>query len=338
MARKKVTINDIAEMAAVSKTTVSRYLNGHFDRMSAATRQRIARVIADTHYQASFQARGLTSHRSHLVGMVVANMENIFSSILFCGADEVFEQDGYQIVLMNSNNLASREKEQIQRLIQLQVDGIILQPISRQAAAYQYLADSGIPVVLVDRPLDDDPYGWPVVKSDNYRYSKMLSDYLVHQGYQRIIVVNENIDDNNARHQRYQGVLDATAGTDCQVELPSFKASASNSQLYASFSQVDGWLDPHTVLYMLKGTDLMRVMKVLAEYNVRIPEDMGVTAFDDWDWATLTQPQITTIQQDPRTLGKLAAQQMLNLVTNQPVEQLTMVDCSFQIRNSLRTK
>lgn len=338
MAKKRVTINDIAQQADVSKTTVSRYLNGHFDRMSSATRQRIARVIKQTHYQASFQARSLTNQRSHLVGMVVADVENIFSSILFRGADEIFSRAGYQIVLMNSDNSADREREQLQRLLQLQVDGIILQAISRHAADYQYLEESGIPVVLVDRELDENPAGWPVVRSDNYRYSRMLCDYLVHQGYQKIIVINQDVEANNARRQRYQAALDAVKGTDCQVELPAFDPGENNSQLYANFSQLPGWLNPRTVLYMLKGTDLMRVMKVLAQYNVHIPEELGVTAFDDWDWATLTQPQITTIQQDPRQLGTVAANKIMALLSDQPVPPLTNVDCRFQVRHSLKTK
>ncbi|WP_102280554.1 LacI family DNA-binding transcriptional regulator [[Lactobacillus] timonensis] len=338
MAKKRVTINDIAQQADVSKTTVSRYLNGHFDRMSSATRQRIARVIKQAHYQASFQARSLTNQRSHLVGMVVADVENIFSSILFRGADEIFSRAGYQIVLMNSDNSADREREQLQRLLQLQVDGIILQAISRHAADYQYLEESGIPVVLVDRELDENPAGWPVVRSDNYRYSRMLCDYLVHQGYQKIVVINQDVEANNARRQRYQAALDAVKGTGCQVELPAFDPGENNSQLYANFSQLPGWLNPRTVLYMLKGTDLMRVMKVLAQYNVHIPEDLGVTAFDDWDWATLTQPQITTIQQDPRQLGTVAANKIMALLSDQPVPPLTNVDCRFQVRHSLKTK
>lgn len=128
MAKQYTTINDIAHAAGVSKTTVSRYLNGHFERMSEQTRQKIAQIIEETGYQANSQAQALSHRQSHLIGMVVADIENIFSSLLFKGADQVLEAADYSIMLMNANNSATLERRQLERLIKLRVDGVLLQP------------------------------------------------------------------------------------------------------------------------------------------------------------------------------------------------------------------
>lgn len=128
MAKQYTTINDIAHAAGVSKTTVSRYLNGHFERMSEQTRQKIAQII-----------------------------ENIFSSLLFKGADQVLAAADYSIMLMNANNSATLERRQLERLIKLRVDGVILQPSLMNADTYQLLADAQVPTI--DRKVT--PAKWP---------------------------------------------------------------------------------------------------------------------------------------------------------------------------------
>lgn len=157
LAKQYTTINDIAHAAGVSKTTVSRYLNGHFERMSEQTRQKIAQIIEETGYQANSQAQALSHRQSHLIGMVVADIENIFSSLLFKGADQVLAAADYSIMLMNANNSATLERRQLERLIKLRVDGVILQPSLMNADTYQLLVDAQVPTI--DRKVT--PAKWP---------------------------------------------------------------------------------------------------------------------------------------------------------------------------------
>ncbi|WP_143875838.1 LacI family DNA-binding transcriptional regulator, partial [Oenococcus oeni] len=145
---------------------VSRYVNGKYGKMSSKTRQKIQQAIKDVDYHVNRQAQMLKRQNSHLIGVVVADVENFFSSLLFKGADQVLSDIGFQIILMNSNNSQLKEQRQIERLLELQVDGIILQPIGQLAVDYEFLKKQNVPTVIVDRKIE--PEIWPEIVTDNY--------------------------------------------------------------------------------------------------------------------------------------------------------------------------
>lgn len=332
--KKRLTISEIAKMAGVSTATISRYLNGHFEKMSDETRVKVQNVINDTGYRINRQAQSLKKQTTYLIGVVVADIENIFSSILFKGVDKIFEQHGYQILLMNSDNSGDREHDQLQRLLDLQVDGIILQPIHNNSASYQFIKDSDTPMVIVDRKTT--PRIWAEVTTDNYGYSKMLSDLIIRMGYKRIISISEPLTDNEVRMERYQAVQEAAKGTDVIVDSIEITENTSDELIYNQIMQKTDSLKVKAVVYALKGTVLIRVMKLLSKFHILIPKDIGITAFDDWDWAQLMQPEITTVQQNPKKMGQKSAEILINLISNQPiVEKTTLVESDLKIRNSI---
>ncbi|KRM47451.1 PurR family transcriptional regulator [Lentilactobacillus parabuchneri DSM 5707 = NBRC 107865] len=331
---KRLTISEIARMAGVSTATVSRYLNGHFDKMSDETRTKVQQIISDTNYHINLQAQSLKNQTTHLIGMVVADIENIFSSILFKGSDKVFEQHGYQILLMNSDNSIKREHNQLQRLLDLQVDGIILQPISTDPKNYEFIRIADTPIVIVDRKINQE--NWPEVSTDNYGYSKVLSELIIRMGYKRIITISEPLSDNEVRMDRYQAVQDAAKGTNVIVDRIEIDTETTDDFIYSQIMKKTDALKSKSVIYALKGTVLMRVRKLLSKFHILIPKDIGVTAFDDWDWAQLMQPQITTIQQNPKKMGEKSAEILINILSGNPLSQKTvLVESELKIRNSL---
>lgn len=328
------TINDIAQLTGVSKTTVSRYLNGRYGKMSATTRTKIAQAITETGYHVNRQAQAITKKQTFVIGVIVADVENIFSSMLFKGADAVFENQQYQLMLMNSDNSVTRERAQIERLLSLRVDGLILQPMSKHAADYQILLDNHVPTVMVDRQVDQP--SWPMVVTDNYHYSKLLVDYMLRLHYQKVIIVSEAVDDNTARQSRYQAVRDSCNKQGVPFELIEIDAATSDDALYTQLVTVTDDFQLKAAVYALKGTLLMRIVRILATYSVTVPQSIGVAAFDDWDWATLTTPQITTIQQNPQLMGQRAAEVLLTSLADVGVEPTTVqVPSEFIVRQSL---
>lgn len=332
--KKRYTISEIAKLADVSTATVSRFLNGHYKKMTNETRDKIQKVISDTGYHINRQAQSLKIQSTHLIGVVVADIENIFSSILFKGADEIFEANGYQILLMNSDNSTKREHEQLQRLLDLQVDGIILQPMSDQASDYEYLKQNDTPIVIVDRKIS--PQVWPEVTTDNYAYSKVLAQLMIRMGYAQILVVSEPLADNAVRIDRFQAVKDAAQGTNTRVNHIELTNKMAKELLYSQLMTQTDNFTVKTAIYCLKGTVLMKIRTLLAEFHIAIPNEVGLTAFDDWNVAELMQPQITTIQQQPKLMGKKAAQVMIQSFSNETdLPKLIQVDSQLMVRHSL---
>ena len=127
---KKLTIKDIAELAQTSKTTVSFYLNGKYEKMSQETRDKIKRVIEETNYKPSIVARSLNSKRTKLIGVLIGDITNSFSNQIVKGIEDIAHQNGYQVMIGNSNYNQESEDKYIESMLLLGVDGFIIQPTS----------------------------------------------------------------------------------------------------------------------------------------------------------------------------------------------------------------
>lgn len=149
--RKKVTIVDVAELAGVSKTTISRYLNGKYEYMSEQSRARIAEVIEELGYRPSLLARSLKSQYRYVLGVVAADITDPYCAKLLKGIAERCSQCGYRILFGDSAGDSSKEQEYIQDMLDQSVDGILLDPIDRKTALLWELGDNEGKLVVMDR-------------------------------------------------------------------------------------------------------------------------------------------------------------------------------------------
>lgn len=101
---QRVTIGDVAKAAGISGTTVSRIINGHYEKMRPATRQRVEAVIKELHFIPTASAQRLRQRQGHVIGVLVGDIANPFSFLLAKGIDDILKQAGYDILLMNTNN------------------------------------------------------------------------------------------------------------------------------------------------------------------------------------------------------------------------------------------
>ncbi|MGX6977970.1 LacI family DNA-binding transcriptional regulator [Vagococcus elongatus] len=328
--KKNVTISDVAEQAGVSKTTVSRYLNGRFGNMSKETKERIKEVIAEMNYRPSKQAQALKSKRSYLIGIVVADISNMYSSLLLKGIGEVLGKAGYQMIIMDAANSIEQERELLDRLIDQSVEGVILQALSRDAHHYDHLKKANIPLVLVDR--DVEPSIFPLVTTDNVTATKKIAEEILSKNYEQVVVVSEPLKDVITRELRYEAVkevviaakrkltlIEATAETNLSERISELIASPLKTALFASNGRV-----------------LMELLTILVNEQVPIPEDIGITGYDDWNLSALVGPGITSIEQQTKVIGEEAANTMLECLKAgaYPVETKT-IPAIIQLRKSL---
>lgn len=149
--RKKVTIVDVAKQAGVSKTTVSRYLNGRYEYMSEQSRARIAAVIEELGYRPSSLARSLKSRYRYVLGVVVADITDPYCARLLRGIAERCAQAGYRILFGDSAGDKSRELDYIQDMLDQSVDGILLDPLDRKTGLFWELDDSETELMVMER-------------------------------------------------------------------------------------------------------------------------------------------------------------------------------------------
>lgn len=313
MEKKQITITEIAELAGVSIATVSRYINGHLERMSQDTSKKIAKIIAENDFVPNKAAQKLKRQATGLIGVMIANIDDNFSTELFKGADSILQASGYDAILLNSNANEEREHDQFVKLRSQQIEGLIVQPLSTDGTQYAELQDDSMPAVLIDRELAQTD--WPVVESNNFEISAELAQMVVAKQYQKVVVVTEPIGQVSTRQQRLQGIEAGLGASGIELEVLEVAEKNFNSNaVYASLQASTANFTIKTVVIALKEQLLLRLLAMAYQHEVSYPAMIGLTGFADTEMVRILAPQLTTVQQGPFAIGAAAAEILVNRI------------------------
>lgn len=314
MATDKPTIDKVASLAKVSKTTISRYLNGRFEFMSDETRKRIQTVIEELDYRPNNLARGLKSNHSGLIGVLVADIGSPFSSILVKGVGDTCKDRGYQTIIANTDNDPQKEREYIRSLIDNRVEGLIVNITGQNDNFLLELKDEGIPIVVADRPMET--LSLDTVTSNNAEMTYRTIRHLYEQGFKRVAFITQQISQVRTRYVRHQTFLKACRelyGVDGEKWVyfidPSDVGSLSQ-ELQAFLKMEDG----PVAAFAVNGVTLLSLVKAIRELDLVMPDDLGVAGYDDWGWASLIPPGITTISQPSYNVGVQSALRLIQRI------------------------
>lgn len=311
--KKNVTIADVAKSANVSVTTVSRYLNGNYKKMSPKTRSTIKETIQKLNYAPKASARKMRTDYSKMVGVIVADISNVFSSLLFKGIYDVLQPAGYDVLLMNSNNSNVEESNEIQRLFSQQVDGLILQPNSKTFEPYEIIQKSDLPMVTVDREIKDLPTSIDKVVSCNFDSSYQLGNYLRDKGYNNIVTVSRTLAEISAQGPRIEAFkqsADVGLMRYDNIETKNMTVSELTKQLSNKIESQSG----KTAVISLMGPLLFDLLSIFKKLKVKFPNDIGLVSFDDWNWSQYVNDGVFLLRQQPELIGKIAATQLLDQI------------------------
>ncbi|MHA6603109.1 LacI family DNA-binding transcriptional regulator [Aerococcus urinae] len=298
---KRVTIQEVADQAGVSKTTVSRYLNKKYHKMSPATKKRIKAVIEELDYRPSRQAQALKSKRSYLIGVVIADISNMYASLLLKGMSQVFNQAKWQMIILDSLGEVDLENQYLERLIDQNVDGIILQPAAITSENYQFIEDMQLPLILADRKTY--PTQWLTIGTDNEAVISRLFEQVHLSDYQAFVVVSEVLAPVSTRQDRYQAVV--TACAPAPVHL--IEVGQGNWQE----AILDLAARQKTLFFCNNGRVMIEVLRILKQGHFQVPQEVGVTGFDDWHMTDMIGPGITSIEQPTEKIGASLAENLL---------------------------
>ncbi len=306
----RATIADVALAAGVSKATVSRFLN-HRDRLLSkdiATRVEVA--VAALDYSPSPMAQALKRGRSHLIGLVVADVTNPFSVAVLRGAEKACQAAGYLLMLFNLGNDSQREREAIETLTAYQVEGFILNTLGHDGGALANAARHGRPVVLVDRRHHDMQADF--VSLDNAGAVRLGARHLLDAGYRELLFVSEPVKDVSSREERsaaFRAFVSESAPAHAGLRGQCFESRADDEAgldkaLRALRQRAGGGLPG---VLTSNAVVTLRVVASLARLGWRLGSDVGLVGFDDTEWAPFVGPGLSTIAQPTDELGRIAA-------------------------------
>lgn len=330
--RKKLTIKDIALKANTSKTTVSFYLNEKFDKMSYDTRKKIEKIIEETNYTPNIMAQSLKSKKSRLIGVIVADITNPFSNNIVKGIDDIARKEDYQIIFGNSNFEYINEKKYIERMLDMGVDGFIVQPTMQFDKLVADIEKAGKKIVCVDRV--SPKFKGKYVKTNNYDITFKAITQLYNRGYEEFIFISEDLDTSITRIERKNGFIDAIQSIGANSNIIKVESQASYIELSKELMKYIN-ISKKVAIFAAHDKILQKVFKASKYIGWDIPNQVGIIGFDNWNWTIYASPSVTTIDQPTYQEGKHATKLLIDMIENRDsVLDSAVFDCNIAWKES----
>ena len=302
---KKITINEIAKLAGVSKSTVSRYLNNK--DISDVTKEKIKQIIDEYGYEPNAFAQSLRAKKTYFIGIIAPCLDSFVKSKIIMSIDEELKDLKYTSLIINTSRKIRSEIDSISKLARLKVDGIILVGTQITQEHKNEIEKLDIPIVVVGQEVD----GVHSIVNDDYKAGYAMGEYISDRDYKNIIYLSVDESDISVGLNRKKGVLDA------------LKDKGYNRKVfYTDFYQETSMQKSKEILenenpdMIICATDNIAIatIKEIKKLGKHIPKDISVVGFGGYDVLSIISPKLTTIKFENEKAGKIAANTIVNLI------------------------
>lgn len=301
-------LKQVAELAGVSPSTASRALaqNGY---ISPGARDRVLAAARELGYEPDLAARSLKSRSSAVLGVEIQDITNPFYASMATGIADISRAGGYVPLLFDSQEDPRREQESLRAMLRARVAGLVIVPTNANADLLRRFGAHGIPLVQVDRLVPG--LAADSVLVDNVLGAYQATSHLLGLGHRRIGVIAGPQALTTGR-DRVAGFRLAMRQHGVAVDERYVKHSDYRRDTGAVLARelVDEKPRP-TAIFTHNNVLVERLLAVLGERRLRVPDDVAVITFDDPGWARLVTPPLTVIRQPTRTMGSMAAELLL---------------------------
>lgn len=335
MTKKIVTMDDVAKRSGVSKTTVSRIINGIPNAASTETVENVLKAIDELGYYPNQVAASLKRTTTRTIGLIMGDIENPFYSLMIKGVEEVLTKSGYSLILANSNYNDELEVELGKLMLSKQVDAILIAPSGYSSCKnYRFLGERDTPVVFIDNYVIDCNADAVVV--NNFEASREATEHLISLGHRDIAFIAGSADriSSGKRTKGYQTAIKEKYG---QVDPSLMKRG--DYTLDGGFRCMQELLHlPNIPTAVFIANNLMTVgaLKAIINAGLSIPSDISILGFDDMYWYTINQPALTAVDQPAFEIGQTAAKRVIMRLKQkkQPSPEVIELKANLIIRDS----
>jgi LacI family transcriptional regulator len=294
-------MSDVARLAGVGTMTVSRVLNGTV-RVSEETARRVQTAIEQLKYRPNELARAFRGQRSRTIGLIIPYLYDPFFANCAHAVTTVAKEHGYSVIITTSDENPDTEYLQAEQMLQRHVDGMVVIPAHRRQSRLTRVLFGRTPVVTFDRPVADPALD--VVLVQNTAGSRRITEHLIEHGHERIgfMGLSRSLFTINARFLGYRRALQ-NAGL---KENAFFGCESQEDTLRAVEEKLRGPNTP-TAFFTSNTLATRYVLASLLNLGVKMPNDLALVGFDDFDLADLTSPPLTVVRQPAQEMGRVAA-------------------------------
>lgn len=311
---QKLTINDIAKMSGVAKSTVSRYLNGGSVRN--VTAQKIKKVIEENNYEPNVFAR-LNAKESRIIGLTVPGFNSVTTPRLVEAIVDYLKKNGYTPLIMDTENDIGEEIRCIERLKNMNVDGIMVLATKITEQYEQTLKRLEIPILFLGQRFK----GQNSIINDDYNAGYAVGRYIGDRRFNEVYMLWVSEEDQAVGVERRQGVIDGLSS--CGIKTKNiiettffYNDAVDNIRKFADRIQ-----KPAAIVC---ATDRIAfgVYKVMLERGISIPDEVSVVGFGNYETGELVHPPLTTVKFDWKNWGEISAEAMIQMILEKPVGSL----------------
>lgn len=307
-----VTIQDVASRAGVAAITVSRVLNNS-GYVSAQTRTRVQAAASELNYVPNSVARSLRSNRTHILALLLADIGNPFWTTVARGVEDVANQQGYSVILCNTDEKASKQEEYIDVLLRKRVDGFLLVPTTDVAASVRMIQRQNTPLVILDRNLPE--VAVDTVRGDTYGGAYRLTKHLLALGHRKLAILT-GPHHVSTSVERVDGVIQALQEQGLTMDQRRI--------IYGEFSVESGYAMAQqllnqpghvpTAIVTCNNFIAVGLSQLLRERGLYVPQDLSVVTFDDLPVSWGNESFLTVAMQPADEIGQRATELLLRRI------------------------
>lgn len=325
---KKLTIVDIAKMAGVGSTTVSRYFNG--GNLKKETREKIKKIVEEYNYTPNTFAKALKGTDSKIIGVIVPCLHSYVSSNTLKYIDKNLKENNYETLIMNADFDEEKQLDYIRKLARMNVDGIILLPTTMSKSYESTIKSIDVPVVLLGQ---EGEYTYSVEYND-FNAARDLANFVLACGHRKIAYLGVGEEDIAVGYYRKLGFM---------TTLEKYNLSAVDV-LITDFGMEDSYrLTNENIDKLKKATCLIcatdnlayGAIKALEENGLNIGTDYSVAAFGDYASSVLLKSPLTTIKFDLEDAAQKTVEMLLNVIKKKETEMKILIGYDLKTRSSV---
>ena len=322
-----VTLNDIAKMANVSKSTVSRYLNQ--GSVSQKTKEKLDKIVKETGYQPNFLAQSLKSTRSNMAGVIIPRYDSPSTNTAMKGIDSVAYAENIQLMITNANLDLERTKQNVRLLQRQKVGAIILFATEIDQELEEMIRSSKIPILLFGQKLDDNPS----FVFDDYEAGRIIGQHAIDQGHRELLFVGVSETDHAVGVLRKMGFYDVVKEAGATIEY--IKSDFSRS---TNYKKALDYLPKTKATYIAAATDHMAIgiSNASAELKIAIPDELSLSGFGGYSVTQNVFPHITTVDYPFYEMGETVMKHTIQALRpdGDPIPTLTQLPVELSIQGS----
>jgi LacI family sucrose operon transcriptional repressor len=305
----KVTIIDIANIAGVGTSTVSRFLNGGY--VSDISREKIEKAIKETNYKPNNFAQHLKGKRSNLIGIIVPRLDSFSVSKMLNGIDEILKKHSMHMLIHTSQQALDREIESLYSLATQKVAGIVLLATKITEQHLETLHNIKVPCMLIGQQHPMFPY----VIQDDYHAAYTMGQHIISQGHTQIAYFGVSEMDEAVGIYRKQGFMQAMQehGIESILSVETSFSIDDAEQNALDFLMNNKHSSP-SIIACATDNIALGVMKAAGTLGLSIPKQLSITGFGGYDVSQIVQPHLTTIKFDYKDTGIHAATNLIEWI------------------------